>query len=257
MRVTALTAAAVVALVAGSPAAAQTWTAQQASENWDAAAVAQWDSGVAMTARCQDSDFRLLVELVAPLEGPAATMTYAFDGGPGMTRLSALAPDGEAVFARHPADFARALLSARSLEMSVSDGETPQQRYVLEAPAEAAVLGEVLAACGEPLALRPTEPVADSAEPVELASQTEIIDLYPRRALRRRISGMATVECIVMTDGRLDDCLAAREEPEGEGFGDATIAAARRGYRIHPYTRDGDRFPAGSAVSITLRWGPY
>src|SRR5690606_13765990 len=132
------------------PAAAQTWTAQPPSDDWGAAAIAQWDSGAAMVARCHNGDFRLSTRLAAPMEGPIATVSYAFDEGEAQSVVSALTEDGQAVFARFPAEFARALMSARSLDMTVEDHETPPQRYVLETPGQPEVLGEVLTACGEP-----------------------------------------------------------------------------------------------------------
>lgn len=249
-------AAAGAALISASPAASQTWTAQPSSDAQDTAAVAEWDSGAAMIARCGDDGFRLLIQLVAPLEGSVATMQYAFDEDEdgAKSRLSVLAPGGGAVFARHPADFARALLSARSLDMTITDGETPQQRYVLEAPADPAVLGDVLAACGEPLTPPPAVTVIPNDEPFEQPTRSEIAALYPDRAMRRGIAGRARVECILATDGRLEDCLTAWEDPEGEGFGDATIALVE-GRRGSVVTEGG--MVAGSALRMTLYWGPW
>ena len=250
----ALIGAAAAALFAASPAAAQTWTAQPASDAWDAAAVAQWDSGVAMVARCREGDFRLITQLVAPMEGMAATVDYAFDEGETQSELSGLSRSRQAVFARVPADFARELISARSLDMTVNDGETRPQRYILDAPGAPEVLGNVLTACGEPLVATPHPPgtVITNPDWTERPSGTDLAGFYPDRALQSNINGDATVQCMVTVEGRLEECLPLSEDPEGEGFGVATVAAAQH-FRMTPALADGEPV-GGSLVNITIRW---
>jgi len=251
-RFTALTAATVAALIAGSPAAAQTWTAQPASENWDAAAVAQWESGATMVARCKDGDFRLFNLLIAPMEGMAATVEYRFDDEEVRSELSALSSTGSAVFARRPVDLARRLLAAESLDMRVSDGRTAPQRYILQAPAEASVLGEVLTACGQRLTPPPEPRTITNPEWIHTPVGTDLARLYPHRALEANTGGGATIQCLVAADGRLQDCLPVSEDPEGEGFGAATLAMAPL-YRMRPTLADGTSVE-GALVEVSVRW---
>ncbi|AYV45811.1 hypothetical protein CFHF_11640 [Caulobacter flavus] len=46
---------------------------------------------------------------------------------------------------------------------------------------------------------------------------------YPERAQREEIGGSATILCKVGDKGRLTDCQATREAPEGYGFGKAAV----------------------------------
>jgi len=75
--------------------------------------------------------------------------------------------------------------------------------------------------------------------------------LYPREALRRGVSGRATLNCVVNESYRLD-CYVDNEDPVGMGFGDATLEIAEK-FRISTHTESGDP-TVGGRVRRTIRW---
>ena len=247
-----LSAVAAIALVAGPPAAAQTWTAQPASDAWDAAAIAQWDSGVAMVARCHEGNFRLFSVLVSPMGGTVATVEYAFDDEEPQTVLSALTSTGEAVSVRHPVSFARMLLSAESLDMTITADGSPPQRYVLDVPDETGILEEVLVACGQTASEADTGSVWTAPTWIRRPSASDLLKYYPPEAFAARVSGRATIECVVTAQGQLEDCLPIAEEPVGHGFAAASLAATSE-YRIRPALLDG-RPIGGAVVHLPYSW---
>ena len=74
---------------------------------------------------------------------------------------------------------------------------------------------------------------------------------YPRVALLMDLGGHATITCLAMTDGRLDDCHVVEEDPVGMGFGAATVRAAAY-FRVKPGMKDGK--PVEGRITIPLRW---
>jgi len=64
---------------------------------------------------------------------------------------------------------------------------------------------------------------------------------YPRRAITREVEGVALLDCIVSTAGRLA-CQVLSETPAGYGFGDAALRIAAD-HRMVPATRDGVAVP--------------
>ena len=57
-----------------------------------------------------------------------------------------------------------------------------------------------------------------------IPSQDQMQDEYPADAERQGVAGKATLQCALMPDGHVTDCVAISEDPAGYGFG----AAARR-----------------------------
>lgn len=111
-----------------------------------------------------------------------------------------------------------------------------------------------------PLILEPTplpvdvapptaEPVTFTPAPVEAPqlmtnpvwlqrpTSREVARFYPRRAIERGRSGVASLDCLVRIDGALA-CQIASEEPAGWGFGAAALQLSAS-YRMQPATRGG------------------
>jgi outer membrane biosynthesis protein TonB len=55
----------------------------------------------------------------------------------------------------------------------------------------------------------------------------------------------------VTIKGTMADCVKVSETPEGYGFADATIKAARR-WKMKPATRDNQ--PVEGVVTVPLKW---
>lgn len=75
--------------------------------------------------------------------------------------------------------------------------------------------------------------------------------LYPREALRRGLSGRATLNCVVNESYRLD-CEVENEDPPGVGFGAATLRIAEK-FRVSTHTESGES-TVGAHIRRTIRW---
>lgn len=94
----------------------------------------------------------------------------------------------------------------------------------------------------------PTEPFA----PPRWISRPQ--PRYPVEALRAGAEGTVTVRCMARTDRRMDSCTVLKENPPGQGFGEAALEAARRG-RMHPRRVDGAETDSSVVFTIQFRMG--
>lgn len=81
----------------------------------------------------------------------------------------------------------------------------------------------------------------------------ELKSVFPAQALREGVTGRSTMTCVVLTNGRLGDCVSASEAPRGYRFGQAGVAAARF-FRMNPRTENGQAVE--SRVNLTINWMP-
>lgn len=104
------------------------------------------------------------------------------------------------------------------------------------------------------------EPPPPAAEPVVIVQPDwtvrptgeDIMRLFPAKAVETGTSGQAIVQCAVLADGSLDHCQVVAEEPQGMGFGEASVQMAVI-FKMKPTMADGSSVD-GAQVLIPLSW---
>jgi TonB family protein len=86
---------------------------------------------------------------------------------------------------------------------------------------------------------------------LERADGSDFVRLYPVRARDNRVSGRATLDCLVGANGALS-CTVLSEEPPGYGFGESALQIARE-FRLAAQTREGAP-TSGGRVRLPIRW---
>jgi protein TonB len=87
------------------------------------------------------------------------------------------------------------------------------------------------------------------------ASNGEILAFVPPEARRRRISGRASVNCVIRSDTRLEGCRPVEETPAGLGFGDAAVRIAETHFRFRPPSTASGRPVEGFRVTVFVQFG--
>lgn len=219
-------------------ASAQNWRSEVNDDL--TAAIAVWPSGHALVVRCQAGDLQVLLRFPAEV-GPGGT--FDLEGGRGMgLTLPWQQESGSVVFAREPSRAARWLLGGGNL--SVRAGEDVS---ILGLPEDPAPVRAALAACDRP-DTDPRDQLRWAGEVVGWRVRPRVT--MPEAWRRGRFQPAEVVlTCVVAdTDGRLRDCVAERETPAGEGYGEAAIDMARTGrVEVNPDTN-----PVGALITFTV-----
>lgn len=220
-------------------------SAQASPDDWEfidqqnvRAARVQFDSGLSVVVRCQDAGLETYIvglPVDPEVELGRRTIDYAFGDAALRPSTWQTSENGRGIFADVPAPLARRFRAGGELQLRLPGREgRPSQRYVVRLPTSESSIDRVLTACGRPVeeardALRRDE---RSDAPDEASSSAPTWrqlprPSYPEPALRRRVSGMAVLSCLVQEGGRLDACQVEVERPMGAGFGAAALRSAR------------------------------
>jgi hypothetical protein len=221
------------------------------SQDWEVvrtdaavAAATQYDNGLMLAVRCVGGQsLNAMIVGLPSATGYTRQLATWFEGGERDAEYAARPglrdPQGWGVganaavaFSRYPAGLARRLREGGTMNVVVPGGAQDGRnlRYVLALPDSPAAIESVLNACGRELQDprdAELETLGDSGLPHEIEWVRQPRIQYPSG--RTFIRGFVTVSCMTTAQGRTDDCVVESEQPEGGGFADAVLAAARDG----------------------------
>jgi TonB family protein len=63
---------------------------------------------------------------------------------------------------------------------------------------------------------------------IKAPTMADVIEVYPKHALSKNLSGHVVIRCGLTRDGALKDCTPITEQPSGEGFGNAAVSLSKR-----------------------------
>lgn len=217
--------------------------AQDAAPDWEVmrdpakeavAAVAVFDSGVAIGVRCLKGGLGVVLSGLPPRGGDRRTLRLGFGDGPlrDETWISTVNPT--VAVTEFPARLARRLREGGTINI-VAPGAAEggrNLRFVMELPVSTTAIDSVLTECGKPLVDPRDADIDVSGAPAMPAGMNWVRaprPVYPREAYFDSIaSGYAVMSCNTQNDGALSACEVESEHPMGSGFGRAALESMDR-----------------------------
>lgn len=239
------------------------WALQRAAEGDSVLAIAPFNNGITLVARCSFNSFSLLIDGLPPsdLEMGSERNVMMRIGEQVAQRGVWTSADARVAFSRTPAIAARKLRSGGRLEVIVpgADETSRRTRYVMDLSAESPNLTTTMEKCGLPLVdPRDDERLGDGGGiPMGLEWATRPIPEYPSATVHGTPpnGGVATLTCVIGPGGRLRDCDIESEFPANSGFGaSARRAAAGARLKQSNEAKDAGAPFEGERVTFTMRF---
>lgn len=231
-------------------AAAPEWVAA-AGDNTEAA-VLIYGGDLSLSVLCRDNRLDFLVGGLPPTTENIRTVQVNVPTDPLRNSTWIVGADGTTLISTAPAIYARRLRQTDRLTLRMpSENGQPARRYEFALPADHVALDHVLESCDTPL---------DRPADLEFVPELPLIrwspqpmPSYPREGMDV-VSATVLMECMVQTDGRVDDCEILTEEPRRRGFGREALKAVRRA-RIVQIGSSPIREPRTARFTIRFRLG--
>lgn len=231
-------------MVAGGPAASQTVPPPVLDQDWQLArfpdrkailAVAAFDNGVSLAARCVDGDLDLTVNGLPPAPRGETMRLLGLGVGEEPVKEGAwtVANDPGSAFSRVPAMVARQLAKGGQLQIVVpAEAGERRTRYVMQLNPSSTAIEETLTACGRPLVDPRDNGVRGNGQdglPYAITWRVRPAPRYPDPVGGRLANeGYAVLSCLPDSEGRLTECQVESEQPRGFNFGRTALESARR-----------------------------
>jgi TonB family protein len=79
----------------------------------------------------------------------------------------------------------------------------------------------------------------------------DLLVVWPKEAWRSGLGGIARINCVVTSQGRLQDCFVEAESPPGAHFGSAALLLSAQ-FAFRPATKDGHPVRTGARIPVNF-----
>lgn len=237
------------------------WELVRMPEKKTLAAVAAFDNGLGLVARCTDGVYDVMITGLPEAARRDSSRQLGFrvgDDGELVERAWTVARERTAAFSRAPAPLVRQLAKGGKLQIVVpGENGGRRTRYVMELGASAAALEETLTTCDRPLVdPRDSQIEGDGRDGLPAGVSWAIA---PRPSFPVGVNGQSPSEgyvsltCVTLSDGRLNGCQIEAEQPPGFFLGRSTLRAMDRArVQVSEEARAAGMTPEGRVILFTV-----
>lgn len=257
---------ALLALLAGGWASApqedrsDDWTLTHLPAGAGLAAGAMFDNGITLLVRCQNDVLDLMIGGLPEATGRTGMREIGLATGADEPRMTTwtVGTQRSVAFSRLPALVARNLAEGGDLQIVVPS-EGRRMRYVMSLDPSSTAVEQVLTACGRPLVDPRDNRLHGNGQdglptPFEWARTPRIEFPHPVGDRSPR-TGYVTMTCVVVAQGRLDECQIEAEHPAGYNLARAVLRGLRSGrVRLNEEGRAGGHVMEGHMVAFSINF---